>query len=270
MTSATTGVGTITLGSPVAGFLSFGGAGAQDQDIISYAISDGSNSETGWGVYTTSGTTLTRNVFNSTNGNAPISLSGSAVVFITISSNDLAALAQSPKLLNTITGSGVNYLSDTTSITSAYPSFELNLINMVPATNSVDICLQFYANGSWQTGTTYQVSLLTGVASSGNAWRQGSAAASIPLSYTNRVGVTGNWGGLNARLKIYNPAADNVMFTGESCYYDTTAASLGQNTFAGAWVGAYPITGVRVFAGTSAPAGYGYNISGTMKIYGNP
>jgi hypothetical protein len=264
MTTPTTGVGAITLGSAVTGFLSFGGAGAQDQDIISYAITDGSNSETGWGVYTASGTTLTRNVFNSTNGNAPISLSGSAVVFITISSNDLAALAvQGPRLLNTVNSTNVASLADTTSITSAYNDYTVKLINIVPATQSVDIDLQFYANGAWQS-SNYQGSLLTGVASSGNGWRAGTAfTAGIPLSYANRVGYTGNWGGLCARVEIFNPAAANTMITGESNYYDTTAASSVWCGLSGAWVGVYAVTGVRAISSSG-------NISGIMKIYGNP
>jgi len=91
MTTTTTGYGTITLGAAVSGCLSFGAAGAQDQDAISYAITDGVSSETGWGVYTASGTTLTRNVYKSTNGNAAINLSGNAQVFITVLAEDYTA-----------------------------------------------------------------------------------------------------------------------------------------------------------------------------------
>lgn len=88
MTTSTTGTGTITLGSAVAGFLSFSGAGVADGDVITYAIKDGSNSEIGRGTYTSSGTTLTRTVLKSTNSNAAISLSGTAEVFITAAAED--------------------------------------------------------------------------------------------------------------------------------------------------------------------------------------
>ena len=88
MTTATTGTGTLTLGSAVSGFLSFAAAGISDGDVISYAIKDGSNSEIGIGTYTSSGTTLTRTVTKSTNSNNAISLSGSAAVFITPRAED--------------------------------------------------------------------------------------------------------------------------------------------------------------------------------------
>jgi len=89
MTTATTGSGTITLGSAITGFLSFASAGVADGEVVTYAISDGSNSEIGRGTYTAAGTTLTRSVLRSTNGNAAVNLSGNAQVFITVAAEDL-------------------------------------------------------------------------------------------------------------------------------------------------------------------------------------
>jgi len=89
MTTLTTGTGTVTLAAAVSGFLTFAQAGFIDGDIVSYTIEEGSNREVGWGVYTASGTTLTRNVRASTNGGAAISLAGSARVFATILAEDI-------------------------------------------------------------------------------------------------------------------------------------------------------------------------------------
>lgn len=92
MSTGTTGTGTITLGSAVTGFLSFAAAGVGDGETVTYAIQDGSNSEIGRGVYTASGTTLTRSVLKSTNSGAALNLSGTAQVFITASAEDFGRL----------------------------------------------------------------------------------------------------------------------------------------------------------------------------------
>jgi len=88
MTTATTGTGTITLGAAASGSLNFAAAGVRDGDVVSYGIADGANSEVGTGIYTSSGTTLTRNVSKSTNSNSPIPLSGAAQVFVTARAED--------------------------------------------------------------------------------------------------------------------------------------------------------------------------------------
>ncbi len=88
MTTATTGTGTITLGSAVSGFLSFAAAGVANGEVVTYAIRDGGSSEIGRGTYTASGTTLTRSVLKSTNSDAAINLSGAAEVYITAAKED--------------------------------------------------------------------------------------------------------------------------------------------------------------------------------------
>jgi len=89
MTTATTGTGTITLGSAVSGFLTFANAGVANGDVVSYGIVDGAAREVGTGTYTSSGTTLTRSVVKSTNSNNAINLSGSAEVFVTALAADI-------------------------------------------------------------------------------------------------------------------------------------------------------------------------------------
>lgn len=88
MTTATTGTGTITLGSAFAGFKTFAAAGVANTDVVRYVILDGANTEIGYGTYTSSGTTLTRNVTGSTNSDTAINLSGTAVVILTASALD--------------------------------------------------------------------------------------------------------------------------------------------------------------------------------------
>jgi hypothetical protein len=93
MTTATTGTGTLTLGVAVDGFQSFAAAGVANAATVAYIIEDGDAWEVGTGVYTTSGTTLTRVVEESSNADAALDLTGSAQVFIGLTAAALAALA---------------------------------------------------------------------------------------------------------------------------------------------------------------------------------
>jgi hypothetical protein len=97
MSTSTVGAGTLTLGAALgnvspnlAAFLSFAGAGVANGQTVSYLILDSNNGwEVGIGIYTSSGTTLTRTVFYSSNSNNAISLSGNAQVFITEIAEDV-------------------------------------------------------------------------------------------------------------------------------------------------------------------------------------
>ena len=111
MSTSTTGTGTITLGSAESGYQTFGDAGVANADVVRYVIEDGTAWEIGTGTYTATGTTLTRTVSESSNADAAIVLTGSAVVFVGAAAEDIPALslyAENPGTYTAPSATGTN------------------------------------------------------------------------------------------------------------------------------------------------------------------
>lgn len=90
VTTATLGTGPVTLGPAVDGFQSFAAAGVTDGDVLRYVIEEGDAWEIGTGSYAAAGPSLTRSVIESSAGGAPISLAGSATLFVTATAAEFA------------------------------------------------------------------------------------------------------------------------------------------------------------------------------------
>lgn len=108
-TSVTTGTGMVTLGGAAVGFQTFSSAlatGSTCYYTIQAVDASGNPSgqwETGVGVYTTAGNTLSRSVQTSSSANALVPFSGNLQVFLTVTSAQMATLA--PAATPTFTGS---------------------------------------------------------------------------------------------------------------------------------------------------------------------
>jgi len=157
MTTATTGTGTLTLGSAVTGYQSFADAGLTDGQTVTYVIEDDAGAwEVGTGTYTASGTTLSRSVTESSNSGAAINLSGNAYVFASISAADLGAFA-------TLTGTETLTNKSLTS-----PSITGTILEDVYTISGTSVTLD-PDNGSLQTHTLTGATTYTDGLSSGES-----------------------------------------------------------------------------------------------------
>lgn len=158
MTTATTGTGTITLGSAVDGYQTFAAAGVADADVVRYVIEDGNSWEIGTGTYTASGTTLSRTVSESSNSDAAISLTGSAVVFVGAVEADLREErvgVVTGNTLDLVTGTVFSHApaSDPTYVFSNPPASGTAYGFTLKVTPSATVTITWPASVDWPAGT---------------------------------------------------------------------------------------------------------------------
>jgi hypothetical protein len=86
--TSTTGTGALTLGTPIESYQSFADGGILDGNSVRYTIIEANDWEVGTGVYTHSGTTMSRSLEESSTGSL-LNLTGDAEVFITTAAVDI-------------------------------------------------------------------------------------------------------------------------------------------------------------------------------------
>jgi len=214
MTTATTGTGTITLGSAESGYQSFADAGVADATVVRYVIEDGTAWEIGTGTYTASGTTLSRTVSESSNADAAISLSGSAVVYVTATAADF--------------GGGLTLLSQdviTTAVAAVdidlpagYSRFFLTLENFDAGFGGVFATLSTNGGSSFvASGYGYRSKLSPFQASPDDIAKTNSAnSITIYKSGFAQLSVTGGF--------YINATASTFIMTGEAQSYSTAGS----------------------------------------------
>jgi hypothetical protein len=172
--TGTPGTGTITLNAAVAGFQTFAAAGVVSGQTVSYSALDQALWEVGRGVYTTSGTTLTRGALFSSAGGGAVSLTTNATVWIALLAEDLQ-----PSPVTGISAAGNNVQGSATVLTSV----ESYVSTVGTTTNGVLIPAKFMIPGTPSILVVNEgANLLNCFGDTGVSINGGSANASISIS----------------------------------------------------------------------------------------
>jgi hypothetical protein len=185
MTTATTGTGTITLGSASTGYRTFAAAGVINGDVVRYVIEENGAWEIGNGTYTATGTLLARSLLASSTGSL-LSLGGNAVVYVTATAEDFDELAPlaSPALTGTPTAPTAAVGTNTTRLaTTAFVNAEI--ANDAPTKTGGG------ASGTWAINISGNAATATSATSASTATTlTGLTSTVAELNYTD--GVTSN------------------------------------------------------------------------------
>jgi hypothetical protein len=167
-------------------------------------------------------------------------------------------------LLDSKTAANSASLDFTTAITSAYDEYVVEFINVTPATNGVSCVMRVSSNGgsSWDAGANYN--FVQRIQSSTYA------AATEQLSATSVYlgGVLSNTasaGGLNGRLRIFNPLSTTAVkwFQSNTAFLASNDSHFYLLDVAGQWnISGTAQNAVQFLMSTGNIA------SGTIRIYG--
>ena len=285
--TATTGTGTITLGSAESGYQSFADAGVVDTDVVRYVIENGTDWEIGTGTY--SAGTLTRTVLESSNADAALNLTGSAVVYVSAVAEDIPSLelyaenydgtSTKPSATgdNAVAIGSGSLASSTSAIaigTSAsnFGSSETVVIGRSAsaylATGSLSVGYSSAVNGSYATGVGYDVTV-NNARSSGIGYKAyTSADDSFSIGMARTSGVFGLSAQISSTSSSYGAKSTHGIAIGKNTVangsYGVSVGSFNSQTGTGGLIVGYGNTSTgtgSVIVGYSSKALADYSLA---------
>ena len=156
-------------------------------------------------------------------------------------------------------------LDFTTCISSTYDNYQVQMLNVVPASNAVDLVFQVSTNGGSSYDTTaghYAWALWVWIFNA-QAPEGSISDSAIGLTAGGQVTNTASQGGVSGQLQIFNPLSGTAWtrINGQNGYFDTTSRDLGE-TFTGSYAQTTPVNAFRILATSGNLA------SGTVRCYG--
>ena len=296
-TTNTTGTGTITLAGAVSGFQSFAVIG--NGNTTYYCITSGAAWEVGLGTYTSSGTTLARTLIysNSLGTTAPISLTGTSNVFVTLPAEQYpgtsyartaftATASQTTFTVNYTVGYVQVYVNGVLLNAADYVASTGTSIVLSVACNSGDIVEIIAFNATNLTGTSRTVTDFTATASQTtftvtytpnflDVYRNGAKLATADYTATNGttvVLVNACTAGDIVQTVAYSPVITSSSAGGSTTQIQYNSAGGLTGSPALTFDGTYALSNSGVIPGQLIyrlnTAYAGSNASGAQSVFG--
>jgi hypothetical protein len=164
--------------------------------------------------------------------------------------------------------SGSATLDITTGLDNIYDRYELELVDLKPATNDVQAALRIGTGSgpTWQTGASAYASSILGIGATSTALLGNTAGSFIPLSQAagsnNGVISSAGYPGLRGLIRFYNPESTDRWNCNISAEHFAGSGALVSLTGSGFYGLASAITGLRFYFST------GNISSGSIRLLG--
>jgi len=167
-------------------------------------------------------------------------------------------------LLEQHTASSSATLDFTTFISSTYDTYKIEIVSILPATNSVGFFMRMGTGGgpTYDTGANYGWVALTYRAAATSVTGADTGATAIQLGFNTTIS-NGSTGGVNGSLTLYDPqsASAHKQVTGTISIREATPLWIA-NQDMGIYQSTTAVTAVRFYFSSGNIA------SGTIRIYG--